>query len=256
MSEVARKNASDIEAQVFYALALLSAASPLDKTHANQKLAAQILEPLFRQQPQHPGVAHYLIHACDNAEMARQGLPAARAYAAIAPSAPHALHMPSHIFTRLGLWDDSIASNQAARAAAHQQGDIGEELHAMDYLTYAYLQRGRDAEAAQVVEDLKSKSLEGASDFKAAYAATAMPVRYAIERNNGPKPRISRRSPALPRTSSRSPATGREPLHWRAWAAPNPLRRKLPSSRSVWNSCAPRATHTGPRSHTVLLLEA
>ncbi|HYL46113.1 MAG TPA: hypothetical protein VEU52_03740 [Candidatus Limnocylindrales bacterium] len=182
MSDVARKNASDVEAQVFYALALLSAASPLDKTHANQKLAAQILEPLFRQQPQHPGIAHYLIHACDNAEMASQGLPAARAYAAIAPSASHALHMPSHIFTRLGLWDDSIASNQSARAAAHQQGDTGEELHAMDYLTYAYLQRGRDAEAAQVVEDLKSKSLRSASDFKVAYATTAMPVRYAIER--------------------------------------------------------------------------
>jgi hypothetical protein len=182
MSDVARKNASDVEAQVFYALALLSAASPLDKTHANQKLAAQILEPLFRQQPQHPGIAHYLIHACDNAEMASQGLPAARAYAVIAPSAPHALHMPSHIFTRLGLWDDSIASNQAARAAAHQQGDTGEELHAMDYLTYAYLQRGRDLEAAQVVEDLKSKSLPGTSEFKVAYAATAMPVRNAIER--------------------------------------------------------------------------
>jgi hypothetical protein len=182
MSDVARKNPLDVEAQVFYALALLSAASPLDKTHANQKLAAQILEPLFRQQLQHPGIAHYLIHACDNSEMASQGLPAARAYVKIAPSAPHALHMPSHIFTRLGLWDDSIASNQAARAAAHQQGDIGEELHAMDYLTYAYLQRGRDAEAAQVVEDLKSKSLQGASDFKAAYAATAIPMRYAIER--------------------------------------------------------------------------
>jgi hypothetical protein len=182
MSEVARKNPSDIEAQVFYALALLSAASPLDKTHANQKLAAQILEPLFRQQPQHPGIAHYLIHACDNAEMAKQGLPAARAYAPIAPSAPHALHMPSHIFTRLGLWDDSIASNQAARVAAHQRGDTGEELHAMDYLTYAFLQRGRYAEAAQVVEDLKSKSLQGASDFKVAYAAMAIPVRYAIER--------------------------------------------------------------------------
>jgi hypothetical protein len=182
MAEVARKNPSDVEAQVFYALALLSAASPLDKTHANQKLAAQILEPLFRQQPQHPGIAHYLIHACDNAEMASQGLSAARAYAQVAPSAPHALHMPSHIFARLGLWDDSITSNQAARVAAHQQGDTGEELHAMDYLTYAYLQRGRDAEASAVVVQLKAMSLQGADDFKAGYAATAMPVRYAMER--------------------------------------------------------------------------
>jgi len=182
MSDVARKNASDVEAQVFYALALLSAASPLDKTHAEQKLAAQILEPLFRQQPKHPGIAHYLIHACDNAEMASQALPAARAYARIAPSAPHALHMPSHIFTRLGLWDDSIASNQEARAAAHLQGDTGEELHAMDYLTYAYLQRGRDADASAVVEELKAMSLPSTGDFKISYAATAMPVRYAIER--------------------------------------------------------------------------
>jgi hypothetical protein len=182
MSEVASKNPSDVEAQAFFALALLSAAPPLDKTHANQKLAAQILEPLFRQQPQHPGIAHYLIHACDNAEMASQGLPAARAYAQIAPSAPHALHMPSHIFTRLGLWDDSITSNQAARAAAHQQGDTGEELHAMDYLTYAYLQRGRDAEASAIVQQLKTMSLQGAGDFKAGYAATAIPVRYAMER--------------------------------------------------------------------------
>lgn len=183
MSDVARKNPSDVEAQVFYALALLSAASPMDKAHANQKRAAQILEPLFQQLPQHPGIAHYLIHACDNAEMASQGLPAARAYAQIAPSAPHALHMPSHIFTRLGLWDDSIASNQAARAAAHQQGDLGEELHAMDYLTYAYLQRGRDADASAIVEDLKSQKLQSTSEFKFAYAATAIPVRYAMERS-------------------------------------------------------------------------
>lgn len=182
MSDVARKYPSDTEAQVFYSLALLAAASPADKTHSNQKLAARILEPLFKQQPQHPGIAHYLIHAYDNSELASRGLPAARAYAQIAPSAPHALHMPSHIFTRLGLWDDSIASNQAARAAAHQQGDIGEELHAMDYLTYAYLQRGQDADAALVLDELKAKAPLDASDFKVAYAATAMPVRYAIER--------------------------------------------------------------------------
>ena len=94
-----------------------------------------------------PGIPHYLIHAYDNAELAPRGLPAARAYSQIAPSAPHALHMPSHIFTRLGLWEDSIASNLAAREAAHRQGDTGEELHAMDYLVYAYLQSGRDAEA-------------------------------------------------------------------------------------------------------------
>jgi len=182
MADVARKNSSDSEAQIFYALALLAAASPADKTHANQKVAAGILEPLYKTQPQHPGIAHYLIHAYDNAELAGGGLSAARAYSQIAPSAPHALHMPSHIFTRLGLWDDSIASNQAARSASHAQGDISQELHAMDYLTYAYLQRGREAEAAGILEELKSNAQLRASDFIGANAATAIPVRYAIER--------------------------------------------------------------------------
>jgi hypothetical protein len=110
-------------------------------------------------------------------------LHAARVYAKIAPSAPHALHMPSHIFTRLGEWDDSIASNVAAQKAAHQQGDIGEELHAMDYLVYAYLQCGRYSEAVLVVQQLGTMSKLDTADFKAGYAATAMPVRYAVERN-------------------------------------------------------------------------
>lgn len=182
MSDLATKNAKDVEAQVFYALALLSNASPADKTHAKQKQAADLLEPLDRSYPQHPGIPHYLIHAYDNAELAPRGLPAARAYAQIAPSAPHALHMPSHIFTRLGLWDDSITSNLAAREAAHQQGDTGEELHAMDYLVYAYLQSGRDNEAAQVIQQLKNMPELNAGDFKISYATTAMPVRYAVER--------------------------------------------------------------------------
>ena len=119
MSQVAAENRTDTEAQVFYALALLANAPPTDKTHAKQKEAADLLEPLYRKYPEHPGIAHYLIHAYDNAELAARGLHAARAYAQIAPSAPHALHMLSHIFTRLGLWDDSIASNWAARQAAH-----------------------------------------------------------------------------------------------------------------------------------------
>ena len=155
MSDLASANKKDVEAQVFYALALLANASPADKTHAKQKQAADLLEPLDRTYPQHPGIPHYLIHAYDNAELAPKGLPAARAYSQIAPSAPHALHMPSHIFTRLGLWDDSIASNLAASEAAHQQGDTGEELHAMDYLVYAYLQSGRDKDAAQVIQQLE-----------------------------------------------------------------------------------------------------
>jgi len=182
MSDLAAQNKNDVEAQVFYALALLANLAPTDKTHQNQKQAFDLLEPLYRTYPQHPGIPHYIIHACDNAELATRGLPAARAYAKIAPSAPHALHMPSHIFTRLGLWDDSIASNIAARSAAHQQGDTGEELHAMDYLEYAYLQSGRDQDAAQVVQQLKEMSTLNAKDFKTGYASTAIPVRYAVER--------------------------------------------------------------------------
>ncbi len=182
MQKLAAANPGDVELQVFYALALLAAASPSDKTHANQKRAVAVLQPLYEQHPQHPGLAHYLIHACDNAEMAREGLPAAQAYAKIAPSAPHALHMPSHIFTRLGMWDDSIKSNIAAEAAARRLGETGEELHAMDYLVYAYLQNGAYAEAARVIQELKSASELNVGDAKIGYAATAMPVRYAVER--------------------------------------------------------------------------
>lgn len=181
MAGVARANRGDDEAQIFYALSLIATAPPTDRTHANQKRAAAILEPIYRRTPQHPGLAHYLIHAYDSAELAPRGLAAARAYSKIAPSAPHALHMPSHIFTRLGLWDDSIASNRAARAAAHAQGDVGEELHAMDYLTYAYLQTGRRDEAAQVVADVAAMPDLPAAQFKVGYAATAMRVRLAVE---------------------------------------------------------------------------
>jgi len=182
MSQIASENRDDVEAQVLYALALLANASPADKTHARQKQAAALLEPLGRIHPEHPGITHYLIHAYDNAELAPRGLPAARAYSRIAPSVPHALHMPSHIFTRLGLWEDSITSNLAAKEAASQQGGTGEELHAMDYLVYAYLQSGRDADAAQVIQQLKNMPKLNAGDFKIAYASTAMPVRYAVER--------------------------------------------------------------------------
>ncbi len=172
----------DVEVQVFYALALLANAPPADKTHARQKQAADLLEPLYAAYPEHPGIPHYLIHAYDNAELASRGLPEARAYSKIAPSAPHALHMPSHIFTRLGLWDDSIASNLAASDAARKQGDTGEQLHAMDYLVYAYLQSGRDAEAAQVISELKTIPDLNTGTFKIGYAATVMPIRYVVER--------------------------------------------------------------------------
>jgi tetratricopeptide (TPR) repeat protein len=183
MRAAAQSNPTDTEVQVFYALSLIGTAAPEDRSHGDQKIAAAILEPIYQAHPDHPGAAHYLIHACDSGELAPRGLAAARAYAKIAPSAPHALHMPSHIFTRLGLWDDSIASNKAARAAAHDQGDLGEELHAMDYLTYAYVQRGQQADAESVVATLATMGNLGGDDFKVGYAATAMPVRLAMERH-------------------------------------------------------------------------
>ena len=179
---LAARNPGDAEAQIFHALALLATAPSEDKSHHNQKKAVEALEPLYRRLPQHPGIAHYLIHACDNAELATRGLAAARDYSKIAPSAPHALHMPSHIFTRLGMWSDSIESNLAARAAAHAQGDTGEELHAMDYLVYAYLQSGRTEDAAGVLSQLRGMTALETKEFKVGYAATAMAVRYAVER--------------------------------------------------------------------------
>jgi len=183
MSDLAFTNTKDVESQVFYSLALLATASPADKTHTNQKKAAALLESLYRAYPQHPGIPHYLIHAYDNRELASQGVEAAKAYAQIAPSAPHALHMPSHIFTRLGLWEDSINSNLAARTSARQQGDTGEELHAMDYLVYAYLQAGRDQDAIRVIQQLKDMPSLNVRDFKIGYASTAMPIRYIVERS-------------------------------------------------------------------------
>ncbi|HUI59309.1 MAG TPA: hypothetical protein VLX90_03765 [Steroidobacteraceae bacterium] len=182
MQSVAQHFPKDDEAQIFHALSLIATAPLTDRTHANQKRAAAILEPIYRRQPDHPGVAHYLIHAYDSTELAARGLPAARAYAQIAPSAPHALHMPSHIFTRLGLWEDSIRSNEAARKSAHEQGDVGEELHAMDYLTYAYLQRGQDQDAERIAAQSRTLGPLLADDFKVGYAATAMPVRLTVER--------------------------------------------------------------------------
>jgi tetratricopeptide (TPR) repeat protein len=181
MAELAAQNKS-VEVQVFYALALLANAPPTDKEHVRQKQAVNLLAPLYAAYPEHPGIPHYLIHACDNAELAPKGLPAARAYAKIAPSVPHALHMPSHIFTRLGLWDDSIASNLAASEAARKAGDTGEQLHAMDYLVYAYLQSGREADAAGVIAQLKAMPDLNDGSFKVGYAATVMPIRYVVER--------------------------------------------------------------------------
>ncbi len=172
----------DTEAAIFYALALIANAPLSDKTFANQKKATQILEPILLQHPEHPGLAHYIIHADDNPVLAPQALDAARRYSLIAPDSPHALHMPSHIFTRLGLWDDSIASNLASSASARKQDLAGDELHARDYLVYAYLQTGRLAEARQVTEQLPLVEQGDAARYAGLYATAAIPARYWIER--------------------------------------------------------------------------
>jgi len=184
MERVYTRYPDDREAAAFYSLALLgsAAASPVDKTLARQKKAGEIAEKVFAVQPDHPGAAHYIIHAYDYPPLAEKALPAARAYAKIAPDAPHALHMPSHIFTRLGLWQESIESNIASAAAARKVGMVGEGLHASDYLVYAYLQTGQDEQAKRVLDQMAANKTGLPSYFAGAYATAAMPARYAIER--------------------------------------------------------------------------
>jgi tetratricopeptide (TPR) repeat protein len=186
MESVVAKYPKDTEAMVFYAIALDAAADPADKTYAKQLQAGKMLEKVLATQPDHPGVSHYLIHSYDYPALAAKGLPAARRYAQIAPDAPHALHMPSHIFTRVGAWQDSIASNMASAAAAKKANSPAEELHAMDYQTYAYLQLGRDTDAMKVQSETEPTlaRVEAGSgyNFAAVYAATAIPARVALER--------------------------------------------------------------------------
>ena len=185
MRGVRERNPKDQEAAIFYALALVATASPDDKAYEHQRTAAAILEPIFSAHPDHPGVAHYLIHAYDNPVLALQGVAAARSYSKIAPDLPHALHMPSHIFTRLGLWEDSLSSNLAAAAAARKHGDAGEEFHALDYLVYAYLQLGRNDEAEKVRDHLPAGGeAEGSAAFKINFAKAAIRARCALEQQH------------------------------------------------------------------------
>ena len=174
---------NDDEAQIFYALYLAATQSLTDQTYATYLKATVILEREFVKYPDHPGVAHYLIHSYDAPPIAPKGLPAARRYAGIAPSAPHALHMPSHIFTRVGAWSESIATNERSAEAAKQDKDIDEQLHAMDYMVYAELQLARDSDARGVVE--AAAAVTGASlRFAGPYAQAAIPARYAVERGD------------------------------------------------------------------------
>ena len=191
MAALHQANPEDAEAAIFHALALAITAPKTDKTFANQRKCGEILEPIFQKQPHHPGVAHYLIHCYDNPVLAERALPAARAYAKIAPASAHAHHMPSHIFTRVGLWDESIASNlrsEQVAADAERTSPGGEardqRLHAMDYLEYAYLQSGRVQKAKAVLDQLRLLPPRPGLTLTGNYATEAIPARYALERGD------------------------------------------------------------------------
>ncbi len=183
MEALAAKYPDDDEAQIFYAITLNVAASPGDKTYANQLKGAAILEPIWQRQPQHPGIAHYLIHLYDYPAIAAKGLPAALRYAKIAPNAPHAQHMPSHIFTRVGYWKESIAANTASVKAAKADNEFGDQMHGQDYMVYAYLQLGEDKAAHAVVDDIEATKA-GPDAFGAAFSQAAAPARYMVERGD------------------------------------------------------------------------
>jgi tetratricopeptide (TPR) repeat protein len=184
MEQLQARYPDDHEAAIFHALALLATAPPTDKTYANQKKAGAILEPLFVEQPEHPGIAHYLIHAYDYPPLADRALDAARRYAKIAPDSPHALHMPSHIFTRLGLWQESIDSNLASAASAQKNNAPGNELHAKDYLIYAYLQGAQDREAKKALEAPPQGRADDPQYMNWLYAMGTSAARYAVERHS------------------------------------------------------------------------
>ena len=193
MAALAAKYPKDREASIFYALTLdgVAIALPPDKSYPRQKKAGEILEPIFREMPEHPGIAHYIIHSYDYPALANRAVDAARRYSKIAPDSPHALHMPSHIFTRLGLWEDSISSNLASAEAARRDlqktmpgASSFDELHAMDYLAYAYLQTGRDAEARRILDGASRAEKFDRQELAAAYALTAIPARLALERRD------------------------------------------------------------------------
>ena len=182
LARIARAHPSDSEAALFHALALQAVAPPSDRARTLQLRSARILEKIFAAQPDHPGAAHYLIHAYDAPAHAARALPAARRYEQIAQSMPHALHMPSHTFTLLGLWEDSVRANRASEAAARAMGEVPEEFHALDYLIYAHLQLAQDVEARRAVDRLRRPQNVDARRTPILYAAAAGPARYTVER--------------------------------------------------------------------------
>ena len=181
--KLAQRYPKDDEAQIAYAITLNVAASPTDKTYANQLKGAALLEPIFKRQPNHPGVAHYLIHLYDYPPIAEKGLNAAKRYAKIAAAAPHAQHMPSHIFTRVGLWNESITSNKESARIAKLDGETQDQAHGMDYLVYAYLQLAQDKKARAVIDELTAVNFK-VDRFAGPYAVAASQARYVFERGD------------------------------------------------------------------------
>ncbi len=182
--KIAAKYPDDDEAQIAYAITLNTSADLNDKTYAQQTKGAAILEPISQRLPRHPGVTHYLIHLYDYAETAAKGLDAANRYAKVAPAAPHAQHMPSHIYTRVGYWKESIDSNIASVKAAKAEKSVGNYLHAQDYMVYAHLQLGQDKQARAVMDEMMQESDFKATVLGAHYALAASPARYAVERGD------------------------------------------------------------------------
>jgi len=191
MNELVMQQPADTEAKIFYAISLTASAPPTDKTYANQLKAGSILEPLWAKQPNHPGLAHYIIHTYDYPALADKARTAAQRYASIAPSAAHALHMPSHTFTRVGMWEESVDANNRSMKVALSTGSIAEALHAADYDMYAYLQMGKDSEAKAILDALPAlaarfdpNAITGAAPGSAGvFALAAIPARWAIERS-------------------------------------------------------------------------
>src|SRR4029078_4021969 len=259
MEQLAQRYPNDDEAQIHYALSLNTSASAADKTYANQLKGAAILEPIFARQPRHPGVAHYLIHLYDYPPIAEKGLDAARIYAKIAPDAAHAQHMPSHIFTRVGYWQESIDFKKVAPRGAKRKSHFSDQLHAMDYQVYAYLQLGQDGKAKALLDEMTGVTGFTETFLVGPYALAVSPARYAVERGDWkaaaslevrPSPlsqvqainyfararcRRSRRAP-ISRARSAPPAP----------AIPKLQNRRSPSSSSCATNCARRKTDTGP----------
>lgn len=240
MADLAARHPSDVEAKIFHALAIVATASPADKSYANQLRAGAMLEELFRAQPDHPGLAHYIIHSYDYPPLAGRAAAAARRYADIAPAAAHALHMPSHTFTRVGLWEQSVATNRRSMDEAIRTGSIAEALHAADYMVYALLQMRRDSQALAILRALPPlaarfdpKAVTGAAPGSAGvFALAAMPARWALER------RAWAEAAALAPARSDFPYTEALTYFARAWGQANTAdtagaRRSIDSLRAI-----------------------